>query len=266
MITSLVLATDSTRSVLLAGKERSFAYTPFGMSSPHRQRSGYNGLLLEPGRFIAFGNGYRPYLPLLHRFGRYDSLSPFGPGGINGYAYCNSDPINKHDPDGRAPVWWKWVVQQAEIRQLVRPRPIILPSGPITGVGRPMASVARVRGVRAIPANTGRGSRAFTRTHPIERPAPEPVISATGVEAAPASASSRALNSSYRATNGRIEPALPLLNLHEAPRVRGVARRSSPRRQSEALRPPSPDSDMSYDSDDSFVGGPRVIIRYGYRY
>jgi RHS repeat-associated protein len=46
------------------------------------------------------GNGYRMYIPALMRFSSGDSVSPFGGGGINSYAYCGADPINHIDPSG----------------------------------------------------------------------------------------------------------------------------------------------------------------------
>lgn len=46
------------------------------------------------------GNGYRLYNPDIMRFTCPDSLSPFGAGGVNSYAYCNGDPLNREDPSG----------------------------------------------------------------------------------------------------------------------------------------------------------------------
>ncbi|RMV11327.1 hypothetical protein ALP17_02676, partial [Pseudomonas savastanoi] len=46
------------------------------------------------------GNGYRAYNPVLMRFNSPDSLSPFGKGGMNAYAYCAGDPVNRSDPTG----------------------------------------------------------------------------------------------------------------------------------------------------------------------
>lgn len=46
------------------------------------------------------GNGTRSYDPLLMRFMQYDSMSPFGEGGINPYSYCGGDPVTFSDPSG----------------------------------------------------------------------------------------------------------------------------------------------------------------------
>jgi len=46
------------------------------------------------------GNGYRAFNPVLMRFNSPDSLSPFGRGGLNAYAYCVGDPVNRSDPNG----------------------------------------------------------------------------------------------------------------------------------------------------------------------
>jgi RHS repeat-associated protein len=47
--------------------------------------------------------GERPYSPTLRRFLAPDTLSPFASGGINRYAYCGGDPINRIDPTGHTP-------------------------------------------------------------------------------------------------------------------------------------------------------------------
>ncbi|WP_230202737.1 RHS repeat-associated core domain-containing protein, partial [Pseudomonas syringae] len=43
--------------------------------------------------------------PVLMRFNSPDSLSPFGEGGVNAYAYayCEGDPVNRVDPSGHLP-------------------------------------------------------------------------------------------------------------------------------------------------------------------
>jgi RHS repeat-associated protein len=62
---------------------------------------GFNGERPDPvtGHYL-LGNGYRAFNPVLLRFNSPDSWSPFGEGGLNSYAYCLGDPINRYDPDG----------------------------------------------------------------------------------------------------------------------------------------------------------------------
>ncbi|WP_448632310.1 MULTISPECIES: RHS repeat-associated core domain-containing protein [Pseudomonas fluorescens group] len=104
-----LVATDQQRSVLQAiasNESQSFAYSPYG----HRPAGGgllsllgFNGERLAPvtGHYL-LGNGYRAFSPVLLRFNRPDRLSPFGAGGVNAYAYCVGDPINRSDPNGTA--------------------------------------------------------------------------------------------------------------------------------------------------------------------
>lgn len=42
------------------------------------------------------------YSPPVCRFNSPDSLSPFGGGGVNAYAYCSGDPVNYVDPSGQS--------------------------------------------------------------------------------------------------------------------------------------------------------------------
>jgi len=56
------------------------------------------------------GNGLRLYKPELLRFTSPDGLSPFGKGGRNSYAYCEGDPLNRHDPSGQ---FWVPVLRAA---------------------------------------------------------------------------------------------------------------------------------------------------------
>lgn len=63
--------------------------------------AGFNGQRPDPvSGYYHLGNGYRAYSPVLIRFTCPDSLSPFGAGGINPYAYCAGDPVNRADPSG----------------------------------------------------------------------------------------------------------------------------------------------------------------------
>jgi len=64
-----------------------------------RARSRYTGERIEadPGWYLL---GRRPYAPVLRRFLVPDAMSPFDAGGVNRYAYCGGDPINRVDPSG----------------------------------------------------------------------------------------------------------------------------------------------------------------------
>lgn len=52
--------------------------------------------------------GERLFSPVLARFLQPDRYSPFDKGGLNRYAYCGGDPINRSDPTGQA--WWNWLL------------------------------------------------------------------------------------------------------------------------------------------------------------
>lgn len=81
------------------------AYSVYGYidSGARSGLLGYNGQLLGPRlQGYALGNGHRLYRPELMRFLSPDTISPFGAGGVNAYAYCTGDPVNLQDPSGRA--------------------------------------------------------------------------------------------------------------------------------------------------------------------
>lgn len=62
---------------------------------------GYNGERQDPSiRSIYLNNSYRVYSQTLERFISPDNWSPFDRGGINPYAYCEDDPVNRADPSG----------------------------------------------------------------------------------------------------------------------------------------------------------------------
>ncbi|WP_339507629.1 RHS repeat-associated core domain-containing protein [Pseudomonas sp. RL_35y_Pfl2_P42] len=102
-----LFGTDQQQSVLAAlGEEQltDCTYSPYG----HRPAegglfslAGFNGEQLDPvtGLYL-LGNGYRAYSPTLMRFLAPDNMSPFGEGGLNAYAYCLGDPVNRVDPTG----------------------------------------------------------------------------------------------------------------------------------------------------------------------
>ncbi|EXF92127.1 type IV secretion protein Rhs [Pseudomonas fluorescens HK44] len=102
-----LLATDQQRSVLNAldaMPPHAIVYTPYGHRPPVNgllSLLGFNGERPDPvtGHYL-LGNGYRAFNPVLMRFNSPDSLSPFARGGINPYAYCSGDPLNRRDPTG----------------------------------------------------------------------------------------------------------------------------------------------------------------------
>lgn len=108
-----LLASDQQQSVIQAIDQCSsgfIAYTPYGY---HRKentsvcRIGFNGELPEAStEDYLLGNGYRAFNPVLMRFNSPDKLSPFGKGGVNTYAYCLGDPINRSDESGRFSAPW----------------------------------------------------------------------------------------------------------------------------------------------------------------
>lgn len=109
-----LLATDQQTSVLNGvspeGALHAQAYSPFGHHpiGTSLNGAGFNGEQPEPltGHYL-LGQGYRAFNPVLMRFNSPDSWSPFGDGGINAYAYCDNDPLNKVDPTGHFPNIWK---------------------------------------------------------------------------------------------------------------------------------------------------------------
>lgn len=78
-------------------------YTVYGARAGHSTLAqlGFNGENYDPlSGCYPLGLGYRMYSPSLMRFLSPDSLSPFGPGGLNAFAYCKNDPVNHVDPTG----------------------------------------------------------------------------------------------------------------------------------------------------------------------
>ncbi|PWB35465.1 hypothetical protein DCO48_03340 [Pseudomonas sp. SDI] len=101
-----LLATDQQGSVIEvkdSASNHAIAYGPYGyhVETGREGLLGFNGQRQDPltGHYL-LGNGYRSLIPSLGRFNSPDSWSPFGQGGLNTYAYCQGDPINRADPTG----------------------------------------------------------------------------------------------------------------------------------------------------------------------
>ncbi|MDP9785794.1 RHS repeat-associated core domain-containing protein [Pseudomonas fluorescens] len=111
VVETTLLAIDLQRSVLYAldaTRPHPFAYTPYGHRAPETgllSLLGFNGERPDPvtGHYL-LGNGYRAFNPVLMRFNSPDRLSPFEEGGMNTYAYCVGDPVNRVDPTGYIPL------------------------------------------------------------------------------------------------------------------------------------------------------------------
>lgn len=147
-----LLATDQQRSVLNVldvARLHPLAYSPYG----HRPAEsgllsllGFNGERpdLVTGCYL-LGNGYRAFNPVLMRFNSPDSWSPFGEGGLNGYAYCVGDPVNRHDPSGHT---WKWLKKVLRLTGLMRKKT------PVVGLSSNRAGARTPLQGNQLPSNT----------------------------------------------------------------------------------------------------------------
>ncbi|MFV0929727.1 RHS repeat-associated core domain-containing protein [Pseudomonas jessenii] len=109
-----LLATDLQKTVLHSISHALLyqqIYCPYGHRHPTQNGLpsllGFNGERSDSltGHYL-LGQGHRAYNPVLMRFNSPDSLSPFGEGGFNAYAYCENDPINYADPSGKAKLFF----------------------------------------------------------------------------------------------------------------------------------------------------------------
>lgn len=104
---TVLLQVDGLGSIVAerGSRQGEWSFPPYGQL-PSQQAVGvlrFMGQWFDPlVQGYLLGNGLRLYIPVIMRFLSSDSLSPFGAGGINGYAYCSGDPVNFHDPSGRA--------------------------------------------------------------------------------------------------------------------------------------------------------------------
>lgn len=104
-------ATDRLGSVLRCSglhENCALVYTPYGLDLAKARVP----LLRFAGQHkdsasgcYLLGDGYRGFSPVLLRFISPDNFSPFREGGINAYAYCAGDPVNRHDTSGHMFKW-----------------------------------------------------------------------------------------------------------------------------------------------------------------
>ncbi|MFK0269920.1 RHS repeat-associated core domain-containing protein [Pseudomonas asiatica] len=97
-----MLRVDLANSVLGLASE-SMAYSPYGYLPMEKMLAllGFNGQWCDPiTEGYPLGAGRRTYSTERMRFDSDDPTSPFGKGGPHPSAYCEGDPINRHDPTG----------------------------------------------------------------------------------------------------------------------------------------------------------------------
>ncbi|HDS1680554.1 TPA: RHS repeat-associated core domain-containing protein [Pseudomonas putida] len=100
--THLLLAADRQNSIIKVRNSR--CYSPYGFDQVASRETllGYKGEHRDVASgYDLLGNGVRAYSSVLMRFCSPDVISPFDAGGINAYAYCEGEPINYLDTDGR---------------------------------------------------------------------------------------------------------------------------------------------------------------------
>ncbi|HBM66007.1 MAG TPA: hypothetical protein DD418_21260 [Pseudomonas sp.] len=135
---SQLLATDEMDSVLVVstpdGKQNNHNYTPFGYNDKLPSGStalGFNGeFILENMHLYLLGQGHRGFSTEMRRFiGPDNAESPFARGGVNAFAYCVNDPVNRKDATGmwsllKPRTWFR--SNQAKLEQRLESMPIII--------------------------------------------------------------------------------------------------------------------------------------------
>lgn len=164
-----ILHVDQANSVLNKVPDKT-TYAAYGFFEAGQSTTilAFNGQRLDPlTRTYALGNGNRTYHPTLFRFSSPDPLSPFDQGGLNAYAYCNNDPINKMDPSGNVPQFIRSFFKGAANRLRLRtpkgktPTPVLnkftsQEQSPVTTHKRPLSE-------RPSDQRLSEGSRQATR-------------------------------------------------------------------------------------------------------
>lgn len=100
----MLFTTDTSATVnktlTAPGPAKALRLSPWGNAGHGFSGAGLHGERDEGNGLYMLGAGYRGYLPALRRFNAPDNWSPFGRGGINAYAFCGGDPVNRRDPSG----------------------------------------------------------------------------------------------------------------------------------------------------------------------
>lgn len=173
-VSSSLLATDLQRSVINALRpsvQSGIAYSPYGHRHCESGLStllGFNGQRAEPvtGHYL-LGNGYRALNPVLMRFNSPDSYSPFNSGGLNCYAYCGGDPINRFDPSGHSFISWFFAAPQARTLTMKQAHKVYRIAKQQSKLGspvsvKPFSYAKRIAGDIDIGVGQGQRSRKLT--------------------------------------------------------------------------------------------------------
>lgn len=147
----ILLAVDRQRSPLqafTAAQQQALVFSAYGTRKPPVASLTTLGFTGErtggfTGHYL-LGNGHRAFNPGLMRFNSPDALSPFGKGGLNGYAYCVGDPVNRVDTAGTfsVPTFMKPALRWARI---IKPSPARSVSQPAARAGNPSLAVRVLR-------------------------------------------------------------------------------------------------------------------------
>jgi RHS repeat-associated protein len=115
---------------------------------------GFNGELVAWSGSLELynlGHGQRIFAPNMRMFYQWDSLSPFGAGGINGYQYCHNNPVVYVDPTGH----WAWTSAISIAVAVFSMAISIVTLGVALEAGAVIAAVAAGAGVAMGGASTG---------------------------------------------------------------------------------------------------------------
>ena len=170
-----LLATDLQKTVLYKINHALIyqqIYSPYGHRRPSENGLlsllGFNGERPDSvtGHYL-LGQGHRAYNPVLMRFNSPDSLSPFGEGGLNAYAYCENDPMNYADPSGKAKLFLfaRKIFNQSNV------------SDALSRVKKSLGGVKKVKATQTpkkttppSPPNTQQANVIATKTSPARAP------------------------------------------------------------------------------------------------
>lgn len=103
------------------------------------------------------------------RFNGPDRLSPFGKGGLNSYAYCAGDPVNRIDPAGTI---WNFLKPGLRALRLIGPSPRLSGSIRVRGSTPSPSPSTRGRTMSQSSAGSGRSDSTDSLTNSVYRAYP----------------------------------------------------------------------------------------------